>query len=326
MSTMRSPQKTATDSGSKSQPDLSKISGEAIDTQITFRKRKYPDRSDCECISDIKLVRDELTRISSLLETYVETNTKIMNQMKNNMAEVKDEITELKTAHEQTRNLINTNIIEMTSNIQDIKSSTSEIASEQNRIKAQLSQLETKISQGENKIMSLESDFRQLKIMPESSANYQLSLNEQIIHEIQERKKREHNIIIAGVPEQTSSNVEQRLLNDESEVLKILSQINKDISKPTKIFRIGKFLPGKMRGLKVCFDNPDAAMQLLRSKNKLSTNVKIFSDQTPAQRDYFQKIKNELTHRVNNGERDITIKYINGIPKIVNSTTKNSNQ
>lgn len=326
MSIMRSPPKSATDSGSKSQPDLSKISGEAIESQITFRKRKYMESSECECSGEIKLVRNELSRISSLLENYVETNTQIMNQMRNSIVEVKNEITELKTSHEQTRNFVNTNIKELTSDIQDIKSSTLEIASKHGQMKTQLSQLETKILHGENKLMSLESDFKELKLKPVSSFNNQLCLNEQIIREIQDRKKRENNIILLGIPEQTSYSVEQRVLKDESEVLYIISQISKDIPKPVKIFRIGKFIPGKMRGLKVCFDKPEPAMQLLRSKDKIASNIKIYSDQTPAQRDYFLKTKNELNNRISNGEKDITIKYIKGIPSVVKSTPKNSHQ
>lgn len=73
MSVIRSPQNTIVGDGSQSQPDLSKISGGLIDSQITKRKRKQPASSDCDCSGEIKLVRNDLTHITSLLENYVHT-------------------------------------------------------------------------------------------------------------------------------------------------------------------------------------------------------------------------------------------------------------
>ena len=50
----------------------------------------------------------------------------------------------------------------------------------------------------------------------------------------------------------------------------------------------------------------------------------IYSDQTPNQQIYLQNLKEEMTRRNNEGEEDLTIKYIKGIPKIVkNNKSKN---
>lgn len=127
---------------------------------------------------------------------------------------------------------------------------------------------------------------------PSTQAN-QLSTNEQIIREVEERKRRESNIIIFGTPEQNSTSTEERPLNDEREVHNITSMIDKDI--PSKVFCIGKYNLGKTRKVKVCFGKPESTKVLLRNKEKLPDSLKVFSDQTPAQQNYFLNIKDELS-------------------------------
>lgn len=324
MSIIRSPP-TATGGGS--QPDLSKICGEIPSSQITFRKRKQPDDKECQCSEEIKLVRSELSRITTLLETYVGSNTLMMDQMRECIGTVKTEITDLKASHEEIKIIFNNNIADISSQMQDIKSATTKMSLEHVHIKTQLTQLETKINNGEKKIDLLETDLNKLKISPASETqNKQICTNEQIIREVQERKKRENNIIIMGIAENDSSNIQERHIQDENQVLQIISQIITNIPKPAKIFRIGKYSPGKSRKIKVCFDKPDTALLLLKSREKLPSNIKIFSDQTPAQLKYYLHIKEVLNHRIANGETDIKIKYVNGTPTIIKTLPKNSNQ
>lgn len=321
MNIMRSRSERTTWGGS--QPDLSRMSEESSESQITFRKRKQPPERDCPCSEEIKLMRNELSRVGSLLESYVSSNSQIINQMTQSISEVKSEITELKSSHEQMQKSITLNIADICTQINDIKSISKTITSEHDHIKGQLSLLESKIQSSQDKILALESNLN-LKINVPSTHTDALSTNEQIIREIQERKKRECNIIIFGIPEQTSSNTHERILNDETEVINIISSITKDITNPKKIFRIGKYNPEKTRRIKVCFEKSDPAMILLRNKDKIPNNIKLFSDQTPSQQKFFQRVKSELTQRTNNGEKDLTIKYINGVPSIIKSVAKNS--
>lgn len=61
------------------------------------------------------------------------------------------------------------------------------------------------------------------------------------------------------------------------------------------------------------------------SKLKVSDkfkNVFLVSDKIPRQLDHYNKLKHELDRRKNNGETNLVIKYIDGIPKI---TTHNLN-
>lgn len=153
-----------------------------------------------------------------------------------------------------------------------------------------------------------------------------LYLNEQIFKEIQERSNREKNVILIGIPEQSSPSAGERISKDESDIWNITSSIVKDIPKPARIFRIGKYSPGKNRKIKICYETSGPAKQLLRNQNKLPQNIKIYCDQTPAQQKYLSKLRDELSRRQNNGENELTIKYINGTPTIVKSTPKNGHQ
>lgn len=312
-----------------SHPDLSKLSALATEAQITFRtsKRKQPSDSNCECSNEIKEIRSELSRIGSLLEKYVGSNEQIMIKMQESLTEVKSQISELKSSNEQTVHLIRENITQ----INAIKSTTSNIEAEQKGLRLTVSQLEKQICQGEQKLGTLESDLSALKqstpSQPSTSkSDNKLFSNEQLIKEVIERNNREKNIVFVGLPEQTAPSSEERISQDEKAILNIISKVCQDLSKPIKVLRIGKYTPGRNRGIKVCFDTASSAKYLLRNKDKIPENIKIFSDQTPAQQQYLRSLKEELARRQNDGENELTIKYIHGTPTIINKPPKNSSQ
>lgn len=309
--------------GTGSQPDLSKLNDELNEAKITYRKRKQPE---CACSDELKLMRNDLSRITSLLENSAIQNAQMMNKMNESIIAVKSEMADLRTLHEQTTSLITSNVAEISAQIQDVKSTTAKIVSDHDNIKSQISHIEIKVSNSEDKIKMLETDYKELKLNPQSTETNQLCVNEKIICEVQDRKKRENNIIIVGIPELSSTNTQERILKDESDVLNITTKVNENIPKPKKIYRIGKYDAGKMRKIKACYDTPEPAMLLLRNKEKLPDSIKIYSDQTPAQQKYFMAIKDELTRRTESGELDLTIKYINGVPSIIKQASKNFKQ
>lgn len=90
---------------------------------------------------------------------------------------------------------------------------------------------------------------------------------------------------------------------------------------PDEVFRIGNFIPEKDRPLKLTFKRVEMAKLVLRKspilkKTKFSKII-LSSDKTRLQQQYYRNLKNELTERINNGENNIMIKYINNIPNIV---------
>lgn len=267
--------------------DISSQYESTSDHQITYRKRKEPERN-CNCHQELLEFRRDIT---SLLD-------------------------KLSNSQEQTLKCMRENIKEMKMQLNEIANSTNNLNTEQQTIKTQLTDIIAKNNNTEKKIKSIESDITSLKnnpiVKPTNSQSY-----ENIIQEIHERNVRARNIIIMGVKECRSSKVEEAYAHDKSEVEKIINHLADGCPKPTKIFRLGKYNPTKNRKVKVCFESPQTAKTLLRSKSKLSPDYKIYSDQTVAQQNYFKNLKNELTQRIANGEQDITIKYIKGIPKIV---------
>lgn len=279
-----------------SQPDLSKLETAVSPlSSITTRKRKQPDH--CDCKHDIKELRTEMSRMTSLLEKLV-------------------------TSQEQTLNTMQDSISKMSSEIKDIKASTSSLVREQNTVKNNIAELNIKLSTHEEKINTLESGIGALK-NPLSSEQHRPLTSEDTIRELHERFNRSKNVIIAGLSEQHSSDADESFSKDEREVTAILSTIVPDCPKPIKIARIGKYVPEKCRMIKVCFGSQEIAMTLLRNKSKCSKKVKIFSDQTPSQQRFLNDLKVELTRRMDNGEQDLKIKYLKGIPTIVKDASKN---
>lgn len=306
-----------------SHPDLRTLNMLAADSQITFRKRKQPSDQECNCSNDLKNVQTELSRISTLLEKYVCSNEQILNKMQENISEIKNQITELKSSNEQTVSLICENITQ----INELKSSTSDVIIQQDGLKNTVTHLEHKVDSEQLQIKTLQTELNILKNSQtiHSTSRNELYSSEQFFKEMQDRSNREKNIILSGVPEQTSADFKERSLLDQAAILEITMLVGKDIPKPIQIIRIGKYMPGKTRRLKVCYDVPGPAKTLLRNKDKLPPNIKIFADQTPTQQKYLKQVREELLRRQNDGEPDITIKYVNGTPTIIKVQPKNLN-
>jgi len=113
--------------------------------------------------------------------------------------------------------------------------------------------------------------------------------------------------------------------NDSSTVDLIFTKLALDI-KPFAIQRLGKF-DGKIRPLKVSLASATDVFKTLGSSRKLKSDqifneVRIMSDKTPKQRLFFQNLRKELDKRRSDGESNITIKYVKGIPSIVNSAVQ----
>jgi hypothetical protein len=90
------------------------------------------------------------------------------------------------------------------------------------------------------------------------------------------------------------------------------------------IIRIGKPNSSNTRPLKVSLSNDLIAKEVQRNKNKLINSdlprsISISDDKTPKQLEYLKNLRTELQLRRENGEDNITIKYVKGIPSIIES-------
>lgn len=139
------------------------------------------------------------------------------------------------------------------------------------------------------------------------------------IHEMNEITERSKNIILCNVPESTKVTVSDKILDDQTVITEIISKLDIPAKNNiVKIYRFGKSNNNKPRPIKIHFNNSQTARTLQGKKHLLNDNLRIYSDSTPAQQNHLKNLRAELEKRKSNGETDITIKYVNSFPKIVN--------
>jgi hypothetical protein len=170
-------------------------------------------------------------------------------------------------------------------------------------------------------IASIEQKIEQ-KISELQNVNLSSLQFEEVTSEAVERMIRAKNVIIYGVPE-SSGTAEQGQTKDAAEIRKIISAITPEAI-PQKIIRIGKPNSSNTRLLKVSLSNDLIAKEVLRNKNKLINSdlprsISISDDKTPKQLEYLKNLRTELQLRRDNGEDNITIKYVKGISSIIES-------
>lgn len=238
--------------------------------------------------------------------------TEMMNFMKESMNSQAENITRMR--------------IDIQQEIKDFKSTTENLTQEYKKVNKALENITTEHKKTQDKIETIENDLSQLKNR-HSNSQTQIHDNEHdIIQEIQDRLQREKNIIMVGLPEKNDKNATERHNQDYDEVHKILKSIDRDCPKPNKILRLGKYNADRIRPLKIIFETPDTPRYLLKNRSKMSDNsTKIYSDQTPVQRKYIQSLQAELKEREKNGETNLSIKYIKGVPVITKIDTRSKN-
>ncbi|CAK1543966.1 unnamed protein product [Leptosia nina] len=262
MSVQRSPKKTlskAPVSAEGSSSSQPDLSTLAYDLRgISSRKRKTPE---CDCATQLDTFRKEMLDILKQTTQLHNDNVAIITQ---NTTSIKEQL-------------------------EDIKSTTEYLLSENNELKSEIKTLKDSWETHETKFKELENKIAKEK---------KLVVCEDLLSEIQDRADRCKNVIFVGVPEQTSLNWEERQIAEIDSVEQVLGKILKECPKLKKVSRIGKYNTAKIRPLKVCFESEDIPGKILRSKNRNSIDeIRIYPDQTPQQRQYYNNLRDELKAR-----------------------------
>lgn len=148
---------------------------------------------------------------------------------------------------------------------------------------------------------------------------------EKIVREVSERDKRKCNIILFGCRETQDANKEQ--VDSDINLIKNMSpSVQLDVV-DGKIVRLGKFDSTKSdhaRPLRITLRSEAAVFAALKAfkqarESGMFGKISMFRDRTPMQIQMYKNAKMELDARLKKGEKDISIKYNNGIPKIVSS-------
>lgn len=299
MSLMRSPTSGSSRDEAKgsSQPDLSRLNDDELQN-ITNRNYKRKQPHD-DLSGQFQKFQDQ---ISALLTNFT-------SEQREMTVKIRDDVTSI---NEQ---------------LKDIKSTTNKLVQEQEILKTEITNLKISNSTTAQKINTLQTDVDQLKTTSNTAiANITPNLTycEDVLSEIQERCQRNKNLVIAGISELHSVNATSRHDHDKEEIIKTISNITVDCPQPIKIHRLGKYNNKKSRPIKIYYASEDVPKYILRNKSKLSDkSIKIYPDQTPQQQSYLENLRKELQQRTENGETDLCIKYLKGVPKIIQAESKN---
>lgn len=147
-----------------------------------------------------------------------------------------------------------------------------------------------------------------------------IEITDKIANEAVERISRAKNVFIRGVPE-PAGDTQNKKDSDRRIIEEVLNAVTCS-AEPVSLYRVGKPNQRFPRMLKVVMPTESDAKYILKNKKRLleHTSTRTFTiidDKTPIQQQYLKQLRAELDTRLKNGERDLTIKYVHGSPKIV---------
>lgn len=286
--------------GGGSQPELYSPSDFSYVNQ-NLRKRKQPD-FESTMKTEFGSFKEE---IMSFLKNFAQTQKEDTAQLRQDLKQIGEDIQNLKLSNQ----ILSQNFESLSTEISKMKAENCETKESLNNMQKDIDLLKN------NTPTNPDSQFQ----------NTPFATHEDLILEFQDRYERLRNIVLVGIPETFEQNSTARRQYDSNESVKILKNIYENCPVPTKTLRLGKYSKDKSRPLKVCFESTEDVKYLLRNKAKLNKDYRLYADQTPSQKKFLDTVKQELERREQNGEKNLTIKYIKGIPKIINKSSKNEN-
>lgn len=192
-------------------------------------------------------------------------------------------------------------------------------------VKSVNTNVEEKLAKLDEKVVSVNKSMEEkLAIVKQTAADSKNSFAEKweqvepTIQELQERENRTKNLLIFGMKEIEANSREGRSTQEISKVKALIHDIDEAVSfQNIKTFRLGAYNAEKVRPIKVIMENKEDVLKILKKKASIQGDCYIKNDQTPSQRAYLKNIVKDLQTRTTNGEKDLKIRYIMGIPKIV---------
>lgn len=184
--------------------------------------------------------------------------------------------------------------------------------------------LEQRNADLKRELESFKQQMDDLKLAGSSGSSVPLGSVDKICSELNERKRRESNIILFNVVESEAASSDVRRRDDMDAVVACISSVCDSIDlRSLVISRLGKYRRDKVRPIKVVFPSANEARLVLKNKKKCSSGIEIRSDKTPSQRDYLKQLQNELKSLSESGVDDKTIRYVDNVPVIVDKLPKN---
>lgn len=145
-----------------------------------------------------------------------------------------------------------------------------------------------------------------------------------IISEIGERQSRACNVIVRNIRESGRKSRQERASDDTEAVKRLLSGIDAELL-IKRTFRLGKYEVDKTRPIKVVLSNAEQVMSVIRGRDAIKVpGVIVHRDDTKMQREFYLSVKKRLEESIAAGE-DKVIKYLNGVPALVNRPKQKKN-
>lgn len=181
--------------------------------------------------------------------------------------------------------------------------------------------VDLRLAKVESKVDELESKINNLKSLPASDIGF-----EEVISEMSDRNRRVFNVLIYNLPESQAKNTETRINHDKNKLQGLATAIDFPlITDDVKMVRLGKPTRNKSRPLKVIFKSilevksflDHYAKANLKNGSSTFSNTMVSRDRTFREREHLASMRKELEDRTQRGEKNLTIKYRNGVPSIV---------
>jgi len=149
---------------------------------------------------------------------------------------------------------------------------------------------------------------------------------EDIIEELADRNRRSNNLIFFNLEEvvnDTSPNESHKMdLSLSKDIIRVIIPDGVPILKVT---RLGGRRTGHARPLRVTLPSREDAISILRNKNRYVGSIRIHQDQTIKQRKFLGDLRDRLKKFHEAGDVGKTIRFFDGVPKIVNRSASKKN-
>lgn len=183
-------------------------------------------------------------------------------------------------------------------------------------LRAGLAELQGQVQRIDEELLSLKDRVVKLESNPPLTTPKDLDQTDKqsLLAELHERALRSKNVIFFNVPESGNIGEDLQLVND-------LFQQIENCPSARSAYRLGANTTSKPRPLKLVFESDKDALSVLRKRADWKRSGYIArNDLTPDQSKYYTSVRDSLKQRIENGEKNLSIKFIKGIPTII---TKN---
>lgn len=128
------------------------------------------------------------------------------------------------------------------------------------------------------------------------------------------------------LPESSDTNVDGKKAHDRNLITQLFDRACPGIiSKDFTFFRVGRKTANNSRPIKIILKSVTEVNQLMGGFSNLDRSelggdlngVSLARDRTPGETKYLNDLREELKKRTDSGEKNLTIKFRNGVPKII---------